>query len=298
MINKNKIPLKRLFKQTDDNNLSPLFKTIDNNITNHLFKYPDEEFKNINFENILKNRYEISNYGRVYSKDRNKFLSLQKNSSGYDVVNIYGIENNNIKLKRRFVHRLVANEFCENNDENRIYVNHIDSDRSNNHYINLEWCTHQENMDHMKSQGCIKRGEDNHNAIFTNDEVHTICKMLEKGFNYREIAEFIGKEFTESVASQIGGIRRKINWNHISDLYNIPPIVKHNIREDEIVHKICSMMEKGVSDKEIAINLYNVDPENKKELSKYYKFFYKLKSRTRYKRIVEQYNIPYPKKKK
>ena len=298
MISRDKIPLQPLFKEIDKDELVPLFKEINNSTTNHLLKYPGEEFKNINFENNLKYRYEDRNYGRVYSKDRNKFLSLQTNTSGYDVVNIYGIENDKIKLKRRFVHRLVANEFCDNNDSERIYVNHIDSDRSNNHYTNLEWCTHQENMDHMKLQGYIKRGEDNHNSIFTNEEVHTICKMLEDGFNYRQISEYLGREFTESISSQIGSIRRKITWVHISNLYNIPPIFEHNIRDDGIIHKICIMMEQGINDKDIVVELYNVEPDDKKTLSKYYKFLYKLKSRERYKRIVDQYNIPYPKKRK
>lgn len=80
-------------------------------------------------------------------------------------------------------------------------------------------------------------------------------------------------------------------------MYNIPPI-EHNIRKDDIIHKICMMMEKGIDDKDIIVELYNIDPNDKKSLSKHYKFFYKLKSRTRYKRIVDQYNIPYPKKKK
>lgn len=53
------------------------------------------------------------------------------------------------KWKRIAVHRLVAQTFIPNPD-NLPEVNHIDHDRGNNHVSNLEWCTHQYNMEHSK----------------------------------------------------------------------------------------------------------------------------------------------------
>lgn len=49
------------------------------------------------------------------------------------------------------VHRLVALAFIPNDNPNiNVEVNHIDYDRTNNHYTNLEWTSHINNIKHSK----------------------------------------------------------------------------------------------------------------------------------------------------
>lgn len=50
------------------------------------------------------------------------------------------------------VHRLVAFTFISN-PVNKPCINHIDSNRSNNHVDNLEWVTHAENTAHAIKVG-------------------------------------------------------------------------------------------------------------------------------------------------
>jgi len=95
-----------------------------------------EEWKDIeNYEGY----YEISSYGNVRNCKTGKILIGDQNNAGYRRVTLYSP----IK-KRFFVHRLVAQHFCENYQEDLV-VNHKDGNKLNNHYDNLEWVTRSEN---------------------------------------------------------------------------------------------------------------------------------------------------------
>lgn len=86
-----------------------------------------------------EDNYQISNYGNVKNKITGKILIGDKNSIGYRRVILY-----QPKKKRFFVHRLVALHFVDGYKENLV-INHIDGNKENNHYKNLEWVTRSEN---------------------------------------------------------------------------------------------------------------------------------------------------------
>ena len=89
--------------------------------------------------------YEVSEEGNIINLKKNK--ALRNVSTGrYLVVLLY----KNNKRKMYYVHRLVAEAFCENS-EGKTQVNHKDLDRCNNHYSNLEWVSPKENVIHFVS---------------------------------------------------------------------------------------------------------------------------------------------------
>ena len=108
--------------------------------------------------------YQISDHGNVLALERTvinkkgkaqrypakllKFDLIQRSHTNYLIVTLC----KNHSTKRFLVHRLVALHFVDNPFE-KPHVNHIDNCGTNNHYSNLEWCTHTENMLHSSKQG-------------------------------------------------------------------------------------------------------------------------------------------------
>ena len=108
--------------------------------------------------------YQVSNLGRVRSLDREitypngkiglykgKIIKLKMSKYGYIVFH-FSVGN---KKKALSVHRLVAEAFIPN-PENKKCVNHLDCNRANNKVSNLEWCTHQENVQYSIKCGTFK----------------------------------------------------------------------------------------------------------------------------------------------
>lgn len=85
--------------------------------------------------------YQISNYGRVWSAKRNRYMKPVANNSGYLQIKLIAV---NGKRKGELVHRLVALHFIDNPD-NKPEVNHINHIRDDNRAENLEWVTKSEN---------------------------------------------------------------------------------------------------------------------------------------------------------
>ena len=109
--------------------------------------------------------YEVSETGLVRSLDRyivasirhvdkrlikGKTLYQATKRNGYKTVDLC----KNCKVKTTLVHRLVAEAFCPNPNGLR-FVNHKDSDRTNNNASNLEWVTSSENRMHGIAQGNV-----------------------------------------------------------------------------------------------------------------------------------------------
>lgn len=98
--------------------------------------------------------YSVSACGKVRSDKRGTLMKLSLSRVGnyggaYLVVNLG-------RGNKRYVHRLVATAFCENEGQHG-YINHIDENKLNNSADNLEWCSNQHNIRHSMAKACVLR---------------------------------------------------------------------------------------------------------------------------------------------
>ena len=101
--------------------------------------------------------YEISNMGRIKYPVRKGVKPYKKRitygGSSNDGYKTFQLRNNNEKISKG-IHGLVAQEFI-NNPNNYNIVNHIDGDKKNNRFNNLEPCTRSQNTQHAYDNDLI-----------------------------------------------------------------------------------------------------------------------------------------------
>lgn len=112
---------------------------------------PKGENRHIVMYADIDDKYAIFSDGRLLDKLMGRFVNLVEHSHGY--MRVY------LDCKDTYLHRLVAEYFVEGKTEERNQVNHIDGNKKNNDYTNLEWVTNQENMHHAVLNDLHVRGK-------------------------------------------------------------------------------------------------------------------------------------------
>ncbi len=157
-------------------------------------------------------RYEVSNLGgikRICSGQgvKRPILSPTIAKIGYRVVVLS--QGNIATRKRLYVHRLVARAFLGESPPGKV-VNHIDSNKLNNHPSNLEYITQSENCKHAQKLGLFTRGERNHAAKLKEQDVREI-RDLRGIFTVRKLQEIYGVD-----CGVISEIQTRKRWKHVS----------------------------------------------------------------------------------
>lgn len=127
--------------------------------------------------------YEVSNRGEVKGLKRGKLLKPRFHYR-YNYKSASVLLHSNGKPKEKQISRLVAIAFIPN-PQNKPHVNHLDNDATNNRVENLEWVTHQENLDYASSQNRFnanKRGTVGINYLRNKD------KLKKKVFHSKALA--------------------------------------------------------------------------------------------------------------
>lgn len=165
--------------------------------------HDDEEFKSLSPLNY--SRYRISNYGTIIDENGVLLKSHPHHQSNYLQIRLY---DDSGTRKSVLVHKLVADLFIENNDNN-LQIDHIDGNPQNNYVLNLQYITASENVQKSKPRNNATR-------YLRKDEVEDICKKLENGMSISEICS-TNDFYTKS---KVEKIKQRVRWVDISKNYN------------------------------------------------------------------------------
>lgn len=144
--------------------------------------------------------------GKIYHYDE-KHLKLNY-SNGYRSISL-------VKNKEKITHMahiLVGQHFIPNPD-NKPFMNHLDGDRSNNYYLNLEWSTNSENQlhsYHVLGRKAVK-GEINGISKLKEVDIPLIRQLRIEGKTISEIAGLFSVSY-EAIRKVIIGK----NWSWIN----------------------------------------------------------------------------------
>lgn len=168
-------------------------------------------------EGPLQFRYAVSSYGRVVSyTDNIEEGSLLKGSTqgGYKVIKLKPGGKN----RALYVHRVVAEYFVEKNSPDQKYVIHIDFDKKNNQYHNLQWATKEEMEAHQRKNpefmAMLERRRNPEKGLkLTATQVKFIKKKINDP-NRKTRLKMIAKRFGIS-EMQLYRIKKGENWGNV-----------------------------------------------------------------------------------
>lgn len=159
--------------------------------------------------------YQISNFGKIKSCNRNILKSNGRNhstkerilktrfiKSGYEIVTLVKFK----EFKSYLVHRLVAQAFIGQCPPNK-QVAHNDGNKLNNFSENLRYATIQENANDRIKHGTVPRGEKSKNSKLT----ESIVKKIR---NENGTQSQIANKYKIS-QTNVGCILRRVTWSHI-----------------------------------------------------------------------------------
>lgn len=166
----------------------------------------------------FENRFKISSFGRLISV--NGFGGIGEKIGEREIkgtIDQAGYRSTTLRMSGkkwcvRF-HTLVAMHFVENGNPNEYdTVNHLDGNKLNNHFSNLEWCTKGMNTSHAFSSGLVDfNGEKSVHSKLTNQDVLDIREKYATGnYSQSQLAEPFGMS-----RRHIGDILNRVCWRHI-----------------------------------------------------------------------------------
>lgn len=157
-------------------------------------------------------KYEVSNYGRVRSYRQNSLEGKILNPSKIGGFKVVSVKYKGAP-KHFLVHKLVAEAFVTKASKKETVVIHLDWNKTNNHYTNLQWATREFSYARMHKRLQEERKKKGKVVTYSKlkiEEVGLVKSMLERGVKQKLIA----KMFCIS-EMQVTRIKRGENWKEV-----------------------------------------------------------------------------------
>ncbi len=169
----------------------------------------------------LKLRYAISNFGRLKSFEENieNGRILKGNTvNGYKVFRFRHRSAEGLKNKDLYIHRLVAENFLENED-NKSHVIFLNHNKKITHISNLKWVNRSEMMLHNAQSPASKAGQQKAREKNMKRNGHKLSEMdvilLKRKLERKKTrVKILAKSYNVSETT-IYRIARNENWGHV-----------------------------------------------------------------------------------
>ena len=158
--------------------------------------------------------YTVNENGDIFNTLTGKKRKPSVSRNGYCSVDLY----NKTKMKRFFIHRLVATAFLPN-PNNYPQVNHKDENPRNNNVQNLEWCTAKYNMSYGIGGKTRHLKIDYTKPCYRENAIKNGKKCSKPVAQYDKEGNFIRAYESAKEASRI----TKADHSHILDCCNYKP---------------------------------------------------------------------------
>lgn len=169
---------------------------------------PPEKWAPVITKQVVKDRYLVSSWGRVFDIKNSFYPYSHKCDKGYIRVGLEREGTLKSKTATIRIHKLVADAFLTPID-GKEHINHKDTIKTNNTLSNLEWCTPQENVTHSLNNGCRIN---THSTIkFSVVELEDIHMRYANGEKLKDIALFYNRRF-RAISDIVNGKTYKLGY--------------------------------------------------------------------------------------
>lgn len=173
----------------------------------------------IKYRDIKRNKYMVSNKGRVKNIQTGRIISQCISEKGYPMV---ALMSESGKQKTYKLHRIVGFAYVPGCTKEKCELDHVNCNKLDCSALNLEWVTHEENIRRAYSNGLIPKiyGERHGNHSLKDSEIERICVLLcQTNGDCRKVKRLIDSPKKHYNLHAIQRIKYKQSGMHISDKY-------------------------------------------------------------------------------
>lgn len=201
----------------------------------------DEKLYTAKYHDKIYSLYGVSKNGNIYNVKSGRIMKQYPTANGYYQIMLY---DNGISIPASVHHLIYESITGINPAPVHKEIDHLDSNKGNNAFSNLDLVTHAENIQRSLKKGTSKAFKNN----ITPEAATHICELLQNGYSQAEVIRMTGYS-----PSWVRGIHNGDYCIEISNNYtwNDDPRLGISI-PDSVIHGICQDLSEGKGIRETA----------------------------------------------